>query len=224
MQLSLLPVRVFHSLSETRQFLIANSSLFLLLNTTGMRSNIRLILFTLLLVIIATACKYFFGPDLAWSGFSPVLAIALFSGFVIKDRDMVFLLPLLALFLSDAAIQLLYSKGLFPYAGFYDGQWKNYALILTATLIGWALKGRNYSSLAFGAIASPTVYFLASNYLVWRATTEAAYPKTFSGLLACYEAGLPFYRNSIIATLIFLPLTLVAYNYLTRNRVELRLA
>src|ERR1043165_3733223 len=100
-----------------------------------MKINGRLIFFTIILVALATACKYFFGPDLDWSGFSPVIAIALFSGFIIKQRDMSFLLPLLALFISDAVIQFLYVQDLFPYAGFYNHQWKNYLILLVATLI-----------------------------------------------------------------------------------------
>src|SRR5213075_2576946 len=109
-----------------------------------MKINGRLILFTFILVALATACKYFFGPDLDWSGFSPVIAIALFSGFIIRERDMSFLLPLLALFISDAVIQLLYKQGLFPYQGFYSGQWKNYVILLVSTLLGLALRGRSY--------------------------------------------------------------------------------
>ena len=189
-----------------------------------MKINGRLILFTIILAALATACKYFFGPDLAWSGFSPVIAIALFSGFIIRQKDTSFILPLLALFISDAVIQLLYTQDLFPYAGFYGGQWKNYAILLIATLIGWGLKGRNRSSLVLGGIAAPTVYFLVSNFTVWQATAEAVYAKSFSGLMTCYEAGLPFYRNSLIATAIFLPVILVAYNYITRKKAELVLA
>ncbi|MEO6611737.1 MAG: DUF6580 family putative transport protein [Chitinophagaceae bacterium] len=184
----------------------------------------RLIIFTLVLVVIATACKYFFGPDLDWSGFSPVIAIALFAGLIIKQKDMAFILPLLALFISDAVIQLLYSQDLFPYAGFYGGQWKNYLLLLSATLLGWVLKGRSYRSLLAGALAAPTVYFLASNYMVWKATSEAVYAKSFSGLMTCYEAALPFYRNSLIATLLFLPVILLVYNYITRKKAVLKLA
>ena len=184
----------------------------------------RLIVFTLVLVVIATACKYFFGPDLDWSGFSPVIAIALFAGFIIKQKDMAFILPLLALFISDAVIQLLYSQDLFPYAGFYGGQWKNYLLLLSATLLGWLLKGRSYSSLLAGGIAAPTVYFLVSNYMVWQATGEAVYARSFSGLMTCYEAALPFYRNSLIATLLFLPVILFVYNYMTRKKAVLTLA
>ena len=189
-----------------------------------MKSNGRLIVFTLILIILATACKYFFGPDLDWSGFSPVIAIALFAGFIIKQKDMSFLLPLLALFISDAVIQLLYSQDLFPYAGFYSGQWKNYLILMAATLIGWALKGRSFSSLLAGAIAAPTVFFLVSNFMVWQATTEAVYAKSFSGLMTCYEAGLPFYRNSLVATLVFLPVILFVYNYLTKKKAVLTLA
>ena len=188
-----------------------------------MKSNGRLIVFTLILVALATACKYFFGPDLDWSGFSPVIAIALFSGFIIKQRDLSFLLPLLALFLSDVAIQLLYSQGLFPYAGFYSGQWINYLILLVSTLVGLALKGRNYSSLLAGAIAAPTFFFLFSNFTVW-AGVQTTYPKTFNGLMICYEAGLPFYRNSLIATLLFLPAILLVYNYLTKKKAVLTLA
>jgi hypothetical protein len=189
-----------------------------------MKLNGRLIVFTLVIVAITTACKFYFGPNLSWSGFSPVIAIALFSGMIIKQKDMSFALPLLALFISDAVIQLLYTQDLFPYAGFYSGQWKNYLILLSATLIGWLLKGKNYSSLLAGTIAGPTVFFLVSNFMVWTSTTEAAYAKSFNGLVACYEAGLPFYRNSLIATLVFLPVILLAYNYLTKKKTELILA
>ena len=189
-----------------------------------MKNNGRLLLFTLILIVLATACKYFFGPDLDWSGFSPVIAIALFSGFIIKQKDMSFLLPLLALLISDIVIQILYKQDLFPYAGFYSGQWKNYLVLMTATLIGWALKGRKYSSLLVGSIAAPTVFFLLSNFSVWLVTKEVVYSKDFNGLMSSYIAGLPFYKNALMATLIFLPCILLLYNYLMRKKVVLTVA
>lgn len=188
-----------------------------------MKINGRFILFTLVLVIMATACKFFFGPDLNWSGFSPVIAIALFSGFIIKQKDMSFLLPLLALFVSDAVIQFLYSQDLFPYAGFYGGQWKNYTILLVSTLIGWKLKGKSYTSLLMGAVAAPTVFFLLSNFSVWMGS-HITYTKDFSGLMTCYAAALPFYKNALIATLVFLPAILFMYNYMTRQKLQLTVA
>ena len=188
-----------------------------------MKVSGKLIVFTFILVALATACKYFFGPDLAWSGFSPVIAIALFSGFIIRQKDISFLLPLLALIISDAAIQLLYEKGSFPYPGFYHGQWKNYLILLIATLIGWALKGKKASSLIIGAVAAPTLFFLVSNLNVWM-SQEVLYPKNFGGLMTCYAAGLPFYKNALIAMIVFLPLILFTYNFMTRNKPVLTVA
>lgn len=188
-----------------------------------MKRNGRMILFTIILVVVASACKFFFGPELAWSGFSPVIAIALFSGFIIRQKDMSFLLPLIALLVSDAVIQVLYSQDLFPYAGFYSGQWKNYLVLLLSTLIGWGLKGKKLSTLFAGALAAPTVFFLVSNFLVWTGS-EVTYTRDFSGLLNCYTAGLPFYKNALIATLVFLPGILFTYNYLTRHKTELVIA
>jgi hypothetical protein len=189
-----------------------------------MKLNGKAILFILVLIIVTTICKYFFGPEPGWSGFSPVIAIALFSGFILKERDRSFFVPLVALFISDAVIHILYKIDLFDYPGFYNGQWKNYLILLTATLIGWLLKGRSHASLLAGAIIAPTVFFLLSNFNVWLATTEAVYSKDFGGLMSCYVAGLPFYKNALIATLVFLPGIMFLYNYLTRNRRVLTLA
>ncbi|MBS1760433.1 MAG: hypothetical protein JST23_09945 [Bacteroidetes bacterium] len=187
-----------------------------------MKTNTRLVLFTLILVAIQTVCKYLFADKIEWSGFSPFIAIALFSGFIVKEKNMSFLLPLLALVISDVIIQMLYVNGLFTFAGFYSGMWKNYVLLLAIVSIGWMLKGRSYGSVLVGAVAAPVLYFLISNFLVWAEGTM--YPKTFSGLMTCYEYALPFFRNSLIATLIFVPMIIAAYNTLTKSKTAFRLA
>lgn len=188
-----------------------------------MKINGRLIIFTLILVALATACKFFFSPKLSMAGFSPVIAIALFSGLVIRQKKMSFILPLLALLISDGIIQLLYEQGAFPYPGFYSGQVINYLIIFSATLIGWLIKGRTNSSLLVGAIAAPTVFFLLSNFNVWL-SGEVFYSKDFSGLMTSYINGLPFYKNMLIATLVFFPVILFTYNFLTRHRTVLTVA
>jgi hypothetical protein len=52
---------------------------------------------------------------------------------------------------------------------------------------------------AAGALLGPTSFFLLSNYAVW-AGGGGMYPKTLSGLVTCYAAALPFYRNDLIST------------------------
>lgn len=189
-----------------------------------MKINNRVILFTILLVALQTLCKLAFADKLDWSGFSPLIAIALFSGFIVKEKNMSFLLPLLALVISDVIIQILYNSGQFSFPGFYGGQWLNYIILLAVTAIGWMLKGRSYGSLAMGSIAAPTLYFLVSNFFVWQGASASWYSRDFSGLMNCYEAGLPFYRNSLLAMLVFLPVILVCYNVLLKQRTAMKLA
>ena len=189
-----------------------------------MKMNGRLIFFTLILVLLTTGYKVFLGPDLAWSGFSPVIAIALFSGMIMRERNMTFILPLLSVFLSDVLIEVLYRQGLFEYPGFYGSQFRNYLiLLLPATVLGWFVQGKNVKGMFLGALAAPTVFFLLSNLNVW-ITQDVTYSKDLTGLLNCYAAGLPFYKNALLGTLVFLPLIVVGYNLVVRHRRQLTLA
>jgi hypothetical protein len=189
-----------------------------------MRTNNRLLIFTLILVAVTTACKFAFGPRLGWSGFSPVIAISLFSGMLINDRTKSFLLPLIAVFASDVIIHMSYLAGAFKYPGFYTWQIFNYALLLATTLIGWGLKGKNYGSIALGGIIAPSVFFLISNCGSWIIDYGNLYTNDLNGLMTSYEAGLPFYRNALAATLIFLPSVMLGYNFFVRRTAALKLA
>jgi len=185
---------------------------------TMKKFNTKLILFSLALVAVTTLVKYFLGPDLDWSGFSPVIAIALFAGMIIPERRQSFIIPLMALLLSDVIIHILYLQGAFPYAGFYEGQWVNYLLLLLMTGLGWWLKGRRTVNLLVAAVAAPTIYFLLSNLSVWIGSDGVYYSKDLDGLISCYTLALPFYKNTLLATVLFLPAILLTYNMAVRGR------
>ncbi len=57
-------------------------------------------------------------------------------------------------------------------------------------------------------VLGPTSFFLVSNYAVWVMSSHAVwvpgdmYPHTFSGLITCYAAAIPFYRNDVLSTAI----------------------
>ncbi|MBM3414745.1 MAG: hypothetical protein FJY16_07410 [Bacteroidetes bacterium] len=180
-------------------------------------------LFTVVLALVTTLCKYFFGADIALAGFSPVLAIALFSGFVFKRSEWVFFFSIISLLVSDISIQVLYLNDLFAYQGIYAGQWKNYLLLLGCTCLGFIFKAASFRNIGLAAFAAPTIYFSLSNGMVWLQATEITYTKDVAGFITCLTAGLPFYKNSLLATFIFLPATLFFYNYLSSRKIELRL-
>ena len=52
------------------------------------------------------------------------------------------------------------------------------------------------------AVTSSVSFFLISNFAVWAAWPQM-YPRTFSGLMASYSAGLPFFRGTAESDLLF---------------------
>jgi hypothetical protein len=193
-------------------------------NNYLMKLTTRLLLFTALLIAVNVIIKILFAPMLTMSGFSPLIGIALFSGMMVSNRNASFLMPLVALFVSDVIIELLYRANLFAFAGFYKYQFINYTLILLTTLLGWAFKARNITNVLVGAVAGPTFFFILSNFCVWFFGNHTTYSNDMNGLVQCYTAGLPFYGRALWATIIFLPLIIVSYNYIVRSKPKLTLA
>lgn len=136
-------------------------------------------------------------------GFAPQIAMALFAGAMIKDLKWAFLLPLISMFISDALYQVLYINGYTEIPGFYKGQVINYIMFGSLAIFGILIRKVNFSKVAMASIAAPTAYFLVSNLAVWIGGGGYAHPKTIGGLLLTYVDGLPFYRNSLVATLVF---------------------
>jgi hypothetical protein len=139
-------------------------------------------------------------------GFAPQWAMAVYAGAVIKDKRWAFIMPVLSMFVSDLFYQVLYMGGISDMPGFYEGQWQNYLLFTLLVFVGLAIKKLNVFRIVAASVAAPTLYFLVSNFLVWAsngATRGLNRPKDLNGLMLCYVDGIPFYKMSILATLVF---------------------
>jgi len=175
--------------------------LFLPRNTRTMKQNKSLLLSLVILVLVAALYRIVPGRPY---GFAPQWAMAIFGGAIfIKDKKWAFALPIISMLISDALYQLLYINGLSSIQGFYKGQFTNYLLFAGLTCIGFFIKTINVKNVLAAAIASPTLFFLVSNFLVWAGNGGYHRPKTFDGLLMSYNDGLPFYQNSVVGTIVF---------------------
>jgi len=171
----------------------------------------------ILLVIIASLYRIMPGRPY---GFAPQMAMAIFGGAVIKDKKLAFLLPLLSMFISDALYEILYRNGVGNMRGFYEGQITNYILFASMTIFGFLIRKINVAKVILASLAAPTAFFLLSNFFVWLSSSpDAGYarPKTFNGLLMCFNDGLPFYPWSVASTLIFSAILFGGYYLFTRN-------
>ncbi len=182
-----------------------------------MKISKQVVISFILLIVIASLYRVMPGRPF---GFAPQIAMAIFGGAVIKDKKFAFLLPLVSMFVSDALYEVLYRNGIGNIKGFYEGQVVNYVLFGSLTIFGFMIKKFNVSRIAVASFVAPTVYFLISNFMVWLSSSpDAGYqrPKTFNGLLMCYNDGLPFYPWSLASTFIFSAILFGAYYLLVRK-------
>lgn len=151
------------------------------------KRNNTLLLTAVLLVIAAAFTRLF--PH--YPNCTAVGAMAIFSGSVIRDKKLVFLLPLGALLLSDICLQLFTST-----KGFYGtSQYFVYAAFIIITALATLIRKKSVVQIAFAAIWSAVIFFIISNFGVW--FNSDFYPKTLTGLGACLWSGVPFYRNEL---------------------------
>ena len=159
-------------------------------------------IFITLALMIIVAALYRVIPDRPM-GFAPHWAMALFAGAVIRDKKLAFAFPIFSMFISDVIYHLLFINGLTSISGFYEGQFTNYLLFAGMTIIGFLMNKVNVQNIIVFSVIICTAFFLLSNFFVWNAGSGWGRPHTFAGLIQAYEDGLPFYRNSIFATILF---------------------
>ncbi len=182
-----------------------------------MRISKQVMVSFILLIIIASLYRIMPGRPF---GFAPQIAMAIFGGAVIKDKKFAFLLPLLSMFLSDALYEVLYRSGVGNMPGFYQGQITNYCLFGAMTVFGFFIRKFKLSQILLASLAAPTAFFILSNFFVWLSNSpDAGYnrPKTFNGLLMCFNDGLPFYPWSIVSTLLFSAVLFGGYYLFNKN-------
>lgn len=198
-------------------------------NLQVMKMNRKDILFYALLIAVTTIIKIVCSPNLALSGTTGIMAVALFAGMNNNYKKAnSFILPLLTLLITNTILQVLYAFNIFPFSGFYKWQFVEYSLVILLTSLGLLFRKTKTAGVFISAVAGPTVFFFISNFIVWAAssglTGTTGYTHDFAGLVDCYTRALPFYRNSLISTVVLLPVLIMAYHWIVKGKAGLALA
>lgn len=127
--------------------------------------------------------------------FTPVAAMALFGGACFADKKIAFIIPLLAMFISDCVLEWI--SGI----GFHNTLLYVYGSFVLITLIGiFIRKKANGRNIVLASLISSVLFFLVTNFGVWAA---GGFNTGLNGLLAVYIAGIPFYHNEIFGSFFF---------------------
>lgn len=144
-------------------------------------------------VVFAIMARMPFMPH-PWN-FTPVAAALLYFGARGSKRQLWVPLALLA------ASDVILTKFVYSYQFSWDHfvTWVWYAAILW---LGTSLRqNRSWLRVGGAALVSSISFFAVSNFAVWACWNM--YPKTFTGLMTCYAAGLPFFRQALGGDMLF---------------------
>jgi hypothetical protein len=134
--------------------------------------------------------------------FAPITALAVFGAIRYGDRRAAILGPLLALLVSDLAREFLYRWGLAEEWGLYRDMWVVYGVTALIAMMARLAQGtRSPLAIAATTLAGSCLFFLVTNFAFW--TSGLLYPVDSEGLLACYTAALPFFRNALLGDVFY---------------------
>ena len=152
----------------------------------------------ILLVIILTLFAVFSRLMPHPPNFTPLLAIALYSGFSFKNKFL-FIIPLIAMLVSDF------------FLGYYSSIIWVYLSLLIMFYLGYILSSKySFKNLILLSSVSSVLFFVVSNFGVW---LGGWYGYDFSGFITCYIAAIPFFHNTLFSTIIYASIFHFSYKY-----------
>ena len=142
--------------------------------------------------------------------FTPIIAVAIVSGYFFKNINLSLLILLVAMLVSDLFI------------GFYENVIFVYLSLLLITFIFHKISNKiNFKNLFIYGFAGSLIFFIISNFGVWAlgspGVQDIAYDKSLNGLIECYILAIPFFGNTFLSTVIFAYPAIFIYKSLVKD-------
>lgn len=151
--------------------------------------------------------------------FTPIGGILVFGMLKLEQKLFKYFFLLFVFWVSDLIVNNVIIPITFPqyYSGFQlFGNWSVY-MALIFIMIGLKILINNWSKylIASAGILHSTLFFLITNFGVW--LESSLYPPTLNGFFICLGAGLPFFGNTLISTLIYSLVLLKGYHFVSKG-------
>jgi hypothetical protein len=159
--------------------------------------NTRTIVLILMIAAAAAFRLLSFKYPHVLSNFTPVGAIAIFGGAYFTDKWKAYAVVLLALFLSDIAINYLYTS---KWVLWYSGSFWVYLTFAVMVFIGSLIKKVNVTNVAIASLGAVCIHWLIIDLPF---LYGALYPHTLVGYGQSLAAAIPFERNMALGDLVF---------------------
>ncbi len=119
--------------------------------------------------------------------FTPILSFALLSS-VYSKNNLGILIPISIMVISDF------------YLGTHGAMVWVYSALFIIYLIGYFfIKNISFKNILVGSVVGSLMFFIVTNFGVWL----IGYPKSLAGLMQCYIAAIPFYKNTLLSSIFY---------------------
>lgn len=175
--------------------------------------NKKLLIITLFILVAAIVRVLPHAPN-----FTPIGAMALFAGAYIGNRLLSFIIPTIAMVISDALMG--FSGWAYP-----EQIITVYATFLLITLLGSGMRN-NKGVLRVGlfSVSASVVFFITTNFMVWVGGfyhVPALYTLDLAGLIQCYVAAIPFFSPTLASDLFYCSALFGGFYLVTINAPKL---
>jgi hypothetical protein len=135
--------------------------------------------------------------------FSPVGAMFLFSIATFQRKWLALLIPFATLWISDLYLMnTVYAEAGQSWKWAYGQMEWMYATYLVIAVAGYFILSKISVIRVIGAsLTASVLFFIITNFMCWPGSP--LYSQDISGLIACYTAGIPFFRGTVMGDLIF---------------------
>lgn len=123
--------------------------------------------------------------------FTPLAAIAIFSGAMLGKKWYAFAVPVAIRLVSDLLLG----------APLYSSMWAVYLSMGLVVVMGMFMcANMRFRNVFATALLSAVAFFIITNFACW---LEGWYGYSFQGLMNCYVAAIPFFRMDILSTMVY---------------------
>lgn len=145
-----------------------------------------------------------------FDNFTPIASMALFGGVYFSDKRLAFIVPLVAMIISDVILELTTGWG------FHNTIVYVYvAFILTSAIGLYVRKNTNVQTVLGASVLSSLLFFIITNFGVWAASGGVG---GASGLATTYVLGIPFFAPTLLGDVFYNTILFGAF-YLAQRRI-----
>jgi len=138
-----------------------------------------------ILLAVGMICRFI----IHMPNFTPIIAIALFSGLYVNKKWAI-LVPVALMVVTDMFI------------GFHNTMFFTWGSIAVIALANMRLRGKkNVKTMILSSLGSAAFFFIVTNFGVW--LLYGTYTHDLAGIVNCYTMAIPFFRMTLLSTVVY---------------------